>query len=91
MGHHDWYLNEESLTTLRSIGFTDVTGVNEEYLWKFASEDEAAAYCKRLFGIDLANVSEVREGIREHLGFETDANGAVGMRWSLFYISARKP
>ncbi|MEC8522856.1 MAG: class I SAM-dependent methyltransferase [Pseudomonadota bacterium] len=91
MGHHGWYLNESTLDTLREIGFTDVTAVNEEYHWVFNSEQEAAAYCKRLFGIDLASTEETEATIRELLGFDTLENGQVGMRWSLYYLSAYKP
>ncbi|MEC8104279.1 MAG: methyltransferase type 11, partial [Pseudomonadota bacterium] len=91
MGHHGWYLNESTLDTLREIGFTDVTAVNEEYHWVFNSEKEAAAYCKRLFGIDLASTEETEATIRELLGFDTLENGQVGMRWSLYYLSAYKP
>ncbi len=91
MGHHGWYLNEGTLGTLREIGFTDVTAVNEEYHWVFSSEHEAAAYCKRLFGIDQASTEETEAAIRELLGFDTLENGLKGMRWSLYYVSARKP
>lgn len=91
MGHHGWYLNERTMQQLQGVGYQNVRAKQESYYWKFTSESDAAAYCKKLFGINLATQDEVSKALKHNLGFINYPTGEVGLNWQLLYISAEKP
>jgi len=91
MGHAGWYLDSSTTDELTKIGFTSISKETRSYHWTFSSKEEAGAYCKLMFGIDLANIEDIANALNAHLGFDSLPNGNVGLKWQLDFITATKP
>ena len=91
MGHHGWYFSSQDLIDLEQAGFIVTKAENRNYYWCFDSSQQAADYCKLMFGIDLASATEIENALDQLLGFETLANGKVGLHWQLHFITCVKP
>lgn len=90
MGHEGLFLVDEDRRGLESAGFAIESDRVIDYHWRFADAAEMGAYCRRLFGLDLADETAVAEGARRYLG-TVALDGGIGMNWALRFIGARRP
>ena len=85
MGHNGEYFNSQTLIELESAGLELISLQEKHYHWEFESKNQAAQYCQQLFGISLANLSQVERALEHYLGFDILPNG-VGLKWQLQFI-----
>jgi len=91
-GHDGVFFEPGQMTAaLQAAGFEEIHEELLTYTWDLPSEAELGNYCKTLFGMTRLEPGEVIEGIRNTLGYSTDADGAVHMNWELLHASGRKP
>ncbi len=90
MGHKGEFLNAESREEMGRAGFDIRQDRQITYPWSFESEQAMAAFCKSLFGLDLASESAVVEGIGQYLG-SCQGPGKVNLAWALSYITCIRP
>lgn len=91
MGHSGWYLDSSTTDDLTMAGFTGTSKETRQYHWIFSSKEEAGAYCKLMFGIDLASIDEISNALNQYLGFDPLPDGDIGLKWQLDFITATKP
>ncbi len=87
MGHQCLFLNAHTAGEISACGFNIHSDEHINYPWSFEKIEDMGIYCKLLFGIDLATVETVIQGIEATLGFMA-GSGNVNMAWSLRYIVA---
>lgn len=87
-GHEGIYLNNTTTHDLSSAGFTVANVEHVDIIWRLASEDELAQFCKQLFDLRDVTDAQVAQAIHDYLGFEQMADQTVGMKWQLTTITA---
>lgn len=89
-GHTGSYFNDTTLKEINRAGLALLRLQEKHYHWRFPSKQDAARYCKLMFGADLASEAEMLEALEQYLGFEQLEQG-VGLKWQLQFISCIKP
>jgi len=89
MGHKGNYIHADTQEEIERCGFTVKESSLIPFHWEFDSPQAMGKFCQLLFGIDKADVAQVVEGIRKHLGYSAESN-ACRMNWELLFIKARK-
>ena len=90
-GHEGHFLQPgETAALLNDAGFADVTEEHREFSWTFDGVDQMVRYCKSLFGLVNAELSEVREALDAHFEVE-ESGGVVRLPWSLVYGTGTRP
>lgn len=90
MGHRGEFLNEEDIFFLKKAGFKIIYDQIHKYTWNFKDVESMADYCQKLFGMNLADLDTIKNGIQEFIGYKLD-NGLCQMNWELLFIKALKP
>lgn len=89
MGHKGDFLTEKTLKELEASGFRILSNQKQAYTWQFSSAEAMAQYCKKLFGINQAELSTILQGIEINLGYEVTEAGCF-MNWELYFVKAAK-
>ncbi len=90
LGHQGLFFSQHYIDSLKKAGFVIDENQYKSYHWVFESNQEMADAIAMMFGIDRATPEQTLEGIKDILGTENLANGYVGMRWGLRFISCIK-
>ena len=90
MGHDGRFLDQQFYDAFDRAGLVLREVRRPDLRWRFSDELEMAAFCRRLFGLDLASDDDVIGGIRTHLGYDHNETG-VAMEWQLAYVVAENP
>ena len=89
MGHNGWYFDKTTEQSLLDNSF-QITGIaDKNYHWCFDTKQQAAQYCKLMFGIDLASESDIEKALGSLLGFSS-LKDRVGLNWQLRFINCTK-
>lgn len=89
MGHHGDFLGRASQAQLTETGFEVVRVDAIAYTWNFKSEMEMVRFCRKLFGLDLADDAQIIKGIRDYVGYSVEKDDCR-MNWELLFFKARK-
>ena len=89
-GHAGEFLGEHTLTDIANAGLRLEQSRMVSYPWMFGSTAEMVQFCTKLFGLGRASAATVLDGLRSHVGFETDENRVL-MNWELYFVRAIKP
>src|SRR5262249_1011998 len=89
-GHAGEFLGEHTLTEIANAGLRLDQSRMISYPWMFGSTEEMVQFCTKLFGLGRASAATVLDGLRSHVGFETDENRVL-MNWELYFVRAIKP
>lgn len=89
MGHEGIFLNDDFVDLVMGNGFCIDVAKKFRYHWEFSSVKDMTAFCKLLFGLDLASDEDVEMAILEYLGYDKLENG-FGMNWESFVLSAHR-
>jgi SAM-dependent methyltransferase len=90
-GHRGAFLDESFADLLREAGFVGVELAYTPLRWRFADPAAMVAFVGRLFGVDRASATEIREAIHGILGVDPLPQGGVAMRWGLLVATALRP
>ena len=91
IGHDGVFLTQgEFANRLNEAGFQDVEEKHEEYAWRFPDEDALFSFCKDLFRMTRATLTEVERELRTCLTVRTHENEVL-LDWCLTYATGRKP
>ncbi|TLU64781.1 class I SAM-dependent methyltransferase [Thalassotalea litorea] len=90
IGHHGMFLDDRDFTAIEAAGLDVIAHKKERYHWRFKSLEDMARYCQMLFGLDLASLDEIVDGIGSYLGYQVK-HGEVLMNWSLLFITVKRP
>ena len=88
-GHEGVFVNKDFYKQIEMAGFEIILKKPICYSWDFSSKEAMAKYCKLLFGIDMANVDEVLDGIEQYLGYE-EVDNRCHLNWELQFITCLK-
>ena len=88
MGHKGDFLTADIDSQIADNGFDVCRQQQHPFCWFFSSQQQMLAYCRDLFGIDLADDKVLMQGIEEYLTPEWRGD-CVTLQWSLHYICAR--
>lgn len=89
MGHEGLFFNASTSDELEKVGFDILHNTNKQYHWLFSDALQMGNYCKRLFGMDLAEAEDVVKGIGDYLGYQ-DSSGRCNMNWEMQFYLCRK-
>ena len=87
-GHKGIFWSEKDIELLNNNGFSTSFEV-KTYPWIFDSESVLIDFCKKLFGLNLASVSEILDGIHTYLKPYMKEN-KIYIDWSLIYFKSIK-
>jgi len=89
MGHHGDFLSLKTREQLENSGFEVTRMETIDFNWNFKSEVEMIQFCRKLFGLDLADDIQILSGIRNHVGY-TAGNDGCCLKWELLFFQALK-
>lgn len=89
MGHQGNYIHAETQDEIERSGFTVRESSLIPFHWQFDFPQAMGRFCRLLFGIDKADLTQVVEGIRKHVGYAVE-NNVCRMNWELLFINAKK-
>lgn len=89
MGHKGWFFNHTTIEQITEAGFSIDSVIDRHYHWCYETVEEAAQYCKLMFGIDLATIDQIVSALNVELGF-TPLDSGVGLNWQLRFIRSTK-
>lgn len=87
-GHEGAFLSQHTLEELAETGWSVLTARLERFHWAFPSRAAMADFCRWLFDIRTAGEVDILAAIERDLGLDDLPDGRIGMRWSLFTITA---
>jgi SAM-dependent methyltransferase len=87
-GHNGKFWDDDDTFLLKQAGYTNIQIQNQEYFWKFPSNEGKLDFCKHLFGLDLANNELIQDGLSIYLNNSKDD---LNIKWNLIYFIATKP
>ncbi|MBI5277969.1 MAG: methyltransferase domain-containing protein [Burkholderiales bacterium] len=90
-GHEGDYLSADTVATLRHAGWHIASSELVPFHWVFASRDDMAAFCHRLFDLRTSTLADTRRAIESGLGVDELPGGRIGMRWELMTIACERP
>ncbi len=90
-GHAGNFWSSDDCNLLRRSGFSNVVFSIKSYNWSFENMDTCIDFSKHLFGLDLATVEEIADGLAAYLEPQTNNDGGVVLPWSLGYFVAQRP
>jgi SAM-dependent methyltransferase len=86
-GHNGYFWNEDDIAIFKEVGF-EVEIKRQSYNWTFYSNNDKLDFCKHLFGLDLANMEIIQNGLDIYLKSSKDD---LNIKWNLIYFIATKP
>lgn len=89
MGHRGNYIDDKTHKDIQRCGFTVRESSQIPFHWQFDSPQAMGRFCQLLFGVDKADLAQVVEGIRKHVGYSIEGN-VCRMNWELLFIKAAK-
>lgn len=90
-GHEGAFLDDLTLEALRDAGFSELLRHIRHFFWVFPDRHAMAAFCHQLFDLRSSNLDDTARAIEAKLGVVEQADGGVGMRWSLLTLVGTKP
>ena len=91
LGHDGLFFEPGELTHLmQTAGFIDVIEQVHHYTWDLPNHAELIWFCKILFGMTKAELSDVEASINRYVPAER-TTGIARMTWCLVYAGGRKP
>ncbi len=91
IGHDGMFLAAgEFAQLLADAGFTEIEEKHEEYAWVFPGHEALVAFCKDLFRMTRATLTEVERELSRHLVMKTDDGGGATLGWGLTYATGRR-
>jgi cyclopropane fatty-acyl-phospholipid synthase-like methyltransferase len=89
MGHKGIYIHAQTTDEIEQTGFKILESSPIKFHWNFDSSQTMGRFCRLLFGIDQADLTQVVEGIKKYVGYAVK-NNVCCMNWELLFIKARK-
>ena len=87
LGHEGRFLDERTVGALEAAGFNVASDGMIEVPWVFDGFDEAAEFCRHLFGMSALSAPETVEAMEREIGFHM-VDGKTTLRWELRRIVA---
>lgn len=89
-GHAGRYFGADLAALAEAGGLVDVAVVDGRYHWWAATDEELAAFCTRLFGLEGVTGHQVLAALERGPGLDRE-DGRVGLRWGLRAVTGRVP
>lgn len=90
-GHEGLFLDQGTLNELEHAGFIIEQCHRNDFHWVFPDRQSMAAFCHQLFDLQKSTPADTQRAIETQLGVTENADGSVGMHWSLMTIAAVTP
>jgi len=89
-GHTGRFVDDERMSELTAAGFVVDVAEDVAYPWRFDCREEMGNFVQQLFGLDLADLPTIIDGVERILGVKDTADG-IEMNWALHFVTAGKP
>lgn len=83
LGHDGRFLDNATAGEIELAGFTVIDDVLLDVPWTFENFEQAAGFCRDLFGMAGVGQTAVREALEAELGFRSRGERQVELQWSL--------
>jgi SAM-dependent methyltransferase len=88
MGHHGRFHSPEAWTAfLLSAGGREASAAAERLHWRFATREDASAFCRELFGLEPETREDDLRSALERLGLG-EREGEWRLPWDMVFVSA---
>lgn len=87
-GHDGIFLNDGTIADIKAAGWQVMAAEIVDFHWVFATKQDMAVFCHTLFDIRDKEYQRTIDEIERRLGVHLNADGTIGMHWSLMTITA---